>query len=45
MSETKIITAVANPVSLSCVNDICLHKGALEGVSRMWQGGVHVALG
>ena len=37
MRETKIIAAVANPISLGYVNDICSHKGALEDVSGMWQ--------
>lgn len=37
MRETKIIAAGANPALLGYVSGICLHKGALEGVSRMWQ--------
>lgn len=37
MRETKIIAAGANPAVLGYVSGICLHKGALEGVSRMWQ--------
>lgn len=39
MRGTKIIDAVANPVSLDYMNDICSHKGALKDVIRMWQKG------
>lgn len=37
MRETKIIAAGASPALLGYVSGICLHKGVLEGVSRMWQ--------
>lgn len=37
--ERKIIAAVANPISLSYVNDICSQKDALENLNRMWQKG------